>query len=384
MPMTLSRWTRGQLRVIAAVAAIGAVIGIINSWLLSQIGRYPYDFAEFENAVRNGLTVGGALAALDLLYVQARPGAWLRRQGFARGILIRAALFTTVIIVVFALNRAIYGWLHGFERAGLHYFGLPLLRDTGFTFVVFLAISAILQMRRVIGGRTLTNLLLGRYHQSVREERVFLLVDIKGSTPMAERLGDERAHAVITTVFFDLDRPILEHGGEIYSYVGDELIASWPLEDGIRDARCLRCALAIRATLARRAQQYRATFGLLPEVRIVLHAGPVVIGECGDAKLQIVYLGDTLNTAARIEQAARGELGRDWLISGSLLERLRLMAGLRAEPIGPTPLRGRQQRLALYALEPADRPGGGAAGAGSAADRRDRLPAAPLLHVERD
>jgi adenylate cyclase len=353
--MMISRWTQTQLQLVAVIAAIGAVIGIADSWLLAEIGRYPYDFAEFENGARNGLTVGGALAGLDLFYVQGRPGAWLRRQGFGRAIPIRAGLFTALIMVVFALNRGIFGLLHGFERSGLDYFGLPLLRDTGFTFAVFLAISAILQMRRVIGGRTLTNLLLGRYHQPVREERVFLLLDLKGSTAIAERLGDERAHAVITKVFFDLDRPILGHGGEIYSYVGDELIASWPLADGLREARCLRCAMAIRATLARQAGDYRASFGLVPEVRIALHAGPVVIGECGDAKLQIVYLGDTLNTAARIEQTAK-ELERDCLVSASLLDRLRLPAGLRAEPLGPTLLRGRRERLALYALEPAAMP----------------------------
>ena len=108
-------------------------------------------------------------------------------------------------------------------------------------------------MRRVIGGRTLNDLLLGRYHQPVREERVFMLVDIKGSTALAERLGDERAHAFITSTFFDIDQPILEHGGEVYSYVGDGLIASWPLAEGIDDARCLHCYLAIQAHSARRA-----------------------------------------------------------------------------------------------------------------------------------
>jgi adenylate cyclase len=104
----------------------------------------------------------------------------------------------------------------------------------------------------------------------VREERVFLLVDIRGSTALAERLGDERAHAFITSTFFDIDQPILEHGAEVYNYVGDGLIASWPLARGIEDARCLRCYLAIQETLARRAEHYRLAFGTAPEVRVVL------------------------------------------------------------------------------------------------------------------
>ena len=347
--MAISRWTKARLRIGAFVAAIGAAAGITISWLLSQILQSPYDFAEFEQGARNGLTVGAALAALDLFYVQGPRGAWLRRLSFARAVLVRACLFTAVIVACFVLNRPIFGFLHGFERSGLHYFGLPLLRDTVLAFVIFLVISEFLQMRRVIGGRTLNNLLLGRYHQPVREERVFMLVDIKGSTTLAERLGDQEAHAFITSAFFDIDQPILEHGGEVYSYVGDELIASWPLREGVDGARCVRCVLAIQDALARRADDYRRTFGTAPAVRVVLHAGPVVAGECGDAKLAIVYLGDTLNTAARIEETAKA-IGRDCLISDPLLARLDLPPTLRVEPLGSFQLRGRQQPITLHAL----------------------------------
>ena len=176
-----------------------------------------------------------------------------------------------------------------------------------------------------------------------------MLVDIKGSTALAERLGDRQAHAFITSVFFDIDQPIVEHGGEVYNHVGDELIASWPLREGVDNARCVRCVLAIQDTLARRGEHYRRTFGSTPAVRIVLHAGPVVAGECGDAKLAIVYLGDTLNTAARIEETAKATR-RDCLISDTLLAQLDLPPSLAAEPLGSIQLRGRQQPVILHAL----------------------------------
>ena len=350
--MALRRWTWTRLQIVAVVAVIAGAVGVVISWLIAEIHNHPYDFAEFENGLRNGVTLGAALAAIDLLYVQGPRGAWLRRLGFGRTLLARAGLFTAIIALSFALNRLIFGLLHGFERSGLDYFGWPWLRDVLLAFVVFLVISEFLQMRRVIGGRTLTNLMLGRYHRPVREERVFMLVDIKGSTALAERCGDERAHAVIASLFFDIDQPILEHGAEVYSYVGDGLIASWPLEDGVRDARCLRCLEAILATLAARAGHYRRAFGVMPEIRIVLHAGPVVAGECGDAKLSIVYLGDTLNTAARIEETAK-TLGHDVLISDDLLARLDLPPSLRADPLGAISLRGRAQPIVLHALRPA-------------------------------
>jgi adenylate cyclase len=351
-PAGLSRRTKTRLLIVAAVSALCAAIGAANAWLLSRLVPFEYDFAEFENGLRNGAMIGGALIAFDLFYVQEPRGAWLRRASFALGILDRATLYVLIIAAIFSLNRLIFGLLYGFERSDPDYFGLPLLRDSAFAFIVFLAISFVLQMRRVVGGRVLTNLILGRYHEPVREERAFLLLDLKGSTALAERLGDQRAHAFISRVFFDLDRPILEHGGEVYSYVGDELIASWPLKEAVDGARCLHCFLAIQDVLARRADDYRRAFGSVPAVRVALHAGPIVAGECGDAKLSIVYLGDTLNTAARIEETAK-TLGHDCLISDALLARLDLPPALRAEPLGAVRLRGRTQPIVLHALRSA-------------------------------
>jgi adenylate cyclase len=82
-----------------------------------------------------------------------------------------------------------------------------------------------------------------------------------------------------------------------------------------------------------------------------VQAGPVVAGKCGDAKLAIVYLGDTLNTAARIEETAKA-IGRDCLISDELLARIDLPPSLGVEPLGSIQLRGRRQPITLHALHP--------------------------------
>ena len=89
----------------------------------------------------------------------------------------------------------------------------------------------------------------------------------------------------------------------------------------------------------------------MPEIRIVLHAGPVVAGECGDAKLSIVYLGDTLNAAARIEETAK-TLGHDVLISATSSPASTCHRP-RADPLGPIALRGRVQPIVLHELLPA-------------------------------
>ena len=75
-----------------------------------------------------------------------------------------------------------------------------------------------------------------------------------------------------------------------------------------------------------------------------------MVGEMGDIKREIVMLGDTMNTAARIEEACR-PTGRDVIASSSLLHVIRsLPPDVRAEPLGTMRLRGKQEGIDLFAL----------------------------------
>ena len=142
-----------------------------------------------------------------------------------------------------------------------------------------------------------------------------MLLDVKGSTPLWVWLGDKQFHELISAVFFDVDAPITERSGEIfYEYVGDAVIASWYVGKGGREQQAIEAAFAARDAVHRRSEWYRQKFGEAPGLRAVLHRGPVVAGECGDSKRQIVYRGETLNTLARIEALAKA-LGKDVVAS---------------------------------------------------------------------
>ena len=88
---------------------------------------------------------------------------------------------------------------------------------------------------------------------------------------------------------------------------------------------------------------------MLPEFRAALHAGPVVTGEMGDTKLEIVLLGDTVNTTARIEQACR-ELDRAILVSAEALALINLPNGTESERMPPAALKGKSRQARLYAI----------------------------------
>jgi adenylate cyclase len=112
---------------------------------------------------------------------------------------------------------------------------------------------------------------------------------------------------------------------------------------GLRDANCIRCFLAIRAAVAGNAERYRRDFGVVPTFRGGLHGGPVTGGELGDLRRQIVFVGDILNTAARLEEFAK-RAGFDLVVTETVLGRLTLPPGIEVTPCGELALRGRRPR----------------------------------------
>jgi class 3 adenylate cyclase len=109
--------------------------------------------------------------------------------------------------------------------------------------------GAAYELTRLIGGRTLLNVILGRYRHPTREERVLMFLDLTGSTRLAETLGEVRMQELLTRFFFDIDEPIVAHGGEVHGYVGDEVIVTWPLTAGLRRHLASTASLPLRTGL---------------------------------------------------------------------------------------------------------------------------------------
>ncbi|MBL7405724.1 adenylate/guanylate cyclase domain-containing protein, partial [Escherichia coli] len=85
-----------------------------------------------------------------------------------------------------------------------------------------LAVSALLvfvmRMRDLIGGEVFVNFMIGRYHKPVQEERIFLFLDVVGSTAFAETHGDLRAQDYLSAVFATLAEPVRRNGGSVDDY----------------------------------------------------------------------------------------------------------------------------------------------------------------------
>jgi adenylate cyclase len=155
--------------------------------------------------------------------------------------------------------------------------------------------------------------------------------------------------AMITSFCFDITKPIIDHGGEIHRYVGDQVVVTWPLKDERENLRVVECCFAIRRLVDALSEGYLRQFGAAQEFRIGLHGGPVVISQIGDQKQELSYFGDTVNTAARIEQQCKA-LNSWMLISAELLNRIRLPSAFHAKRLGTVQLRGREHAMELFTI----------------------------------
>ena len=324
------------------VTLLSAVLGAATS-IPYQSGRIAF------------WTLTSALCGLVLstaeTVLQGPAAATLRRLPVVLVFCLRMLLYGAVVLIAIAVASTTMRLLTVSLPPGANEVSLQTVVVAA---GISLAVNLGMTLRALLGTGTLTALLTGRYHWPRREERIVMFLDVVGSTQLAERLGDIEFLRFLNVVFFDLTDPVLETGGEIYRYVGDEMIISWPLPRGVRDAACIVCLFEMHATLARRADDYIERFGAAPRLRAALHAGPLIVGEMGDVKREIVLLGDTMNTTARIEEACR-TTGHDYIASGAVVHALAsLPPGVRANNLGVIQLRGKAGSLELFALQGAD------------------------------
>lgn len=221
-----------------------------------------------------------------------------------------------------------------------------LLRSSFWVYVAFFGMSSFLfsfvrMVSQKAGKGVLLNMLLGKYRMPKEEKRVFIFVDLKDSTRLAEKLGHVRYSQLIQRFFYDLNEITAQYDGEIYQYVGDEAVVSWPYEKAIRQNRCLNFFFAFQEFIRSRAASYKRRFGVCPEFKAGMHGGLVTVTEVGIVKKDIAYHGDVLNTTSRI-QGACNTYDERLLVSETLLHDLDTRS-LHVRYLGGILLRGKRE-----------------------------------------
>jgi len=222
---------------------------------------------------------------------------------------------------------------------------LMLMVDLGF--LAFLSIL-FLEISDKYGPGGLRNLIRGRYNHPRNENRIFLFLDMNDSTVIAEHIGHEKYFGMLKGFFSDITDPIMNNGGHIYQYVGDEIVLSWN-NDQKGKQNCLNFVRDAYLVFKKKAEQYSAEFGFAPSFKAGIHAGNVTAGYIGIIKKDLVFSGDTLNTTARIRSKCH-DLNHSFVASGDFLEGYKSSGRFNFEEIGAIELKGKHEKVKLYAV----------------------------------
>ncbi len=339
--MSRSRRDRRDRRIILSVLLSSALASGLFGYLLTPAGVSRAISALI--GVANALAIATPIVLFEVRSARLGPLHRLRRLPLAVYFGIKTAFYLAVIVgglivvrVAFIPNALA---LDGTFRSSL-------------AFAVAMTVfgNLFFEMGGLLGFGTLRSLVTGRYVQPRREQRAFLLIDMKDSTGMAERLGGVLFHELLNDFFRNVAEAALECEAEIHKYVGDEAILTWKAGGALADGDCLRCPFLARSLIEGQRKAYLAKYGAVPSFRASIHYGEIVAGEIGDVRREIAYVGDTLNVAARLLEAAK-DLGHDVLVSDDLLAHTTLPAGLRTIELPVLTVRGRAAPLGISALE---------------------------------
>lgn len=214
--------------------------------------------------------------------------------------------------------------------------------------IIFVVTQIFIEINEKYSPGIFVDILLGKYIRPRIEKRIVMFLDLKDSTPTAEKLGHPQYFRFIRDFIYYVSTALLEYNGRIYQYVGDEIVVSWVYnEQNIQ--KSLNALLEARKALQKNAEKFKRRYGLIPEFRVGIHLGEVTVGEIGVLKRDLAMSGDTMNTAARIRTAC-SELHQKFIVSKDFSDAIKLK-NWQCESLGYIELKGKSAQIELFSLK---------------------------------
>jgi len=219
-----------------------------------------------------------------------------------------------------------------------------------FVLVIIAVVNFTRQMSRKLGQGMLLAYISGRYRTPQREERIFMLFSLVSSHLIAERLGGIKFHMFLNDLFYDVTESIIVNEGIIAQYVEDEVMVTWSMKKGLRNANCIRTYFQIKEELSSLNEHYYEKYGFVPKIRAGLHCGHIIRAEVGEVKTEVSFFGDTINTTSRIlDESHASEKGI--MLSKNLMQQIQLPELYRFKKHGKITLRGKIDAVKLYTVK---------------------------------
>jgi len=328
---------------------MGTIAGAVIGFLLHYIDKIDIAGPTFRGLFI-GFLVGTSIGLCEEFLFLER----FRRKSYFFLLLFRTIVYSSVIAFHELLINSASNFLTKDFSIGESIYAAVYRENfpRDLTIIAFVSVIsiAILQIRRLHRPGDLLKYVAGRYHLPEEVNKIFLFIDLKSSTAIAEKLGNTKYSSFLIDYFHDMTGAILMSKAEIYQYIGDEIILTWNFKSGIKGARSINCFFDILTSIEWNKEKYLKKYGVHPEFKAALHAGLVSVTWIGTIKKEIVYHGDVLNTAARIQEECN-KYGQKFLLSEYMLQNVELPEYLRSEFVGELQLKGKEKKVKIFGLK---------------------------------
>lgn len=352
---------RYRLRWMILIALAWTFIDVVSKILFTATGRTP------SRIVREITLESMTLRTLCLLCVSLtvsyllvfRFRGMFRTSSPLKNFLLKAMLLVcfailgnflihtsyTIVIMDYSLPRALGAFWTDVSTTTY------LLERTVSWLITFSLTLLVIEINEKYSPGLFFSIIFGSYTNPRRERRIVMFLDLKDSTPTAEKMGTDLYFLFIRDFIYYVSTALLEHGGNIYQYVGDEVVTSWSTSPAMA-RRVLNALKDAQKEIDTHRPMFMKKYGIVPEFRVGIHEGEVTVGEIGIVKKDLAMSGDTMNTAARVRSACN-ELGYDVLVSYTFANLLPPdEAGLIRRSVGELDLKGKSQAMELFTYAP--------------------------------
>ena len=295
---------------------------------------------------------GAGIQLAVLFLVLAAAGAWFKSSGLAGGGAVwLAGSFAYVIIAKAAYEKGMVLRILWIPLGLTLFFGASVMIHYG---------KAVLEKQRVTAtfkryaAPEIVDEILRQGTQSLElggklTQLAVLFVDIRGFTSMSEALEPGQVVEVLNSYLTLVSSSIKNHGGTLDKFIGDAAMAFWgaPLAQEDYVMKAVLAALDMAKEADRLGDQLEARFGRRLTFGTGIHTGPAVVGNVGASdRMDYTAIGDTVNTASRLESNAPG--GKIY-ISAAVANALE--GRINAKAIGSIRLKGKAGEFQVLELE---------------------------------
>lgn len=296
--------------------------------------------------------IGFVVSAMLVFYLRSA----FRHYPLWASVSIKMAItFGLFILIAFIMLSSYYVFS---EHRSLNEFADSFYREVFLTrgFMIFMFDLAVMTLLTILiievtdkyGPGGFWSMMRGKYNKPRIEDRIFIFLDINNATTIAEKLGHTKYFRLLRDFFAEITIPILANGGEIYQYVGDEVVLSWK-STPLNKQKAFKFLRQSFFLLKRRETKFIKKYGISPTFKAGIHSGEVTAGVIGIIKKDLVYSGDTLNTTARIRSKCH-ELEESFVVSGDFLHDFSTPFAYKVNEIGEMELKGRIEKEKLFSV----------------------------------